>query len=100
MTEISAQEWASLREDIGELKDAMKEMAKAMERLARLEERDIERRSSIDRAFSEITKLEARVVALEQQAPASNRTNAWIDKFLWAVLGVCGMFIAKKLGMV
>lgn len=99
MPEISSQEWTALRDDIAELKQAVKEMAKAMERLARLEERNANLQAALDRAFAEIAKYEQRLNAVEQQMPVARRTGEWVDKIVWAVFGMCGMFLLKKLGL-
>ena len=107
MSEFSGTEFQSLREDIGELRLAMTKVAEALERLARLEERHASSANAIERAFTEVAKLEVKLIAselrltaLEVAQPLHKKSTEWIDKAVLGAVTVIALVILKKVGLV
>lgn len=81
----------SISGDLAEVKATMRELATAVSRLAVIEERQNGTNESLGRAFSEITRLTGRIVALEQSQPiqkqSSDLVQAAVKYLVAAVLG-------------
>lgn len=90
---------AALRDDIRDMKDALKALADSMSRLAVVEERHSQTANGLERAFEVLKSLEARVSALELATVNNNRTSHWVDKAAIAALAALGTFAAAKLGL-
>lgn len=88
-------EIGSIRQSLAEVKNTMSKMADALERLARLEERHANTTSALDRAFSALTKLEARIEAIERQQPVQKLTSDWVINLVWAVVGTVMTLLVK-----
>ena len=89
-----------LHQDVSDMKAVLKELTVAINRLAIVEERQSETAKSMERAFSAIDKITARLASLEQGAVSSARTSGWVDKGIWAAAGLAAMYIARKVGLV
>lgn len=83
----------TLHGDVAEIKGAMNELTRAIMKLALIEERLGVAAAAQERAFSAISKLENRLIVLEQKAPINDKTNVWIDRGITAVIGGALMFI-------
>jgi chromosome segregation ATPase len=94
-TLIAQQE--SLTGAVSEIKDAMHQMAAAVQKLAIIDERQANDRQSIDRAFSEIEKLNTRVKDLEDAAPAQKQASDWVHR---SVSQIVSAVIAATLALV
>lgn len=90
----------ALREDVSEIKGFMSKMADAIERLARLEERHGNTASALERAFTTIAKIDARLAALEKTQPVQNMTSNWITNGAWAAVSVLVLAALKKAGVI
>lgn len=89
----------ALHVDITDMKSALKELAAAILKLAVVEERQMQFQQAQERMFVALERIDARVDVLEKAAPASMRTADWLDKAIWAIVVVVGVFIAKKTGL-
>lgn len=89
----------TLHEDVGEVKSALRELAAAVTRLALIEERQTQAAAAQERAFGALENLERRIARLEQQAPANKRVSVWIDRAMFAAMGLLVMFVFKKVGI-
>lgn len=88
-------EIGSIRQSLAEVKNTMSKMADALERLARLEERHANTASALDRAFTALTRLEARIEAIERQQPVQKLTSDWVINLVWAVVGTGATLLVK-----
>lgn len=93
-TEIGA-----IRQSLAEVKNTLSKVADALERLARLEERHASTASALERAFSAISKIEARVTSLEGQHPVNALVSGWVLRAVWATAGVVAAIFLKKMGV-
>jgi hypothetical protein len=89
-----------MADDMSELKATMKELAVSVNRLTLVEERVSHTSSAMERAFSNMEKLQARVSVLEQVQVSSKQTSEWVGKAMWAAAAAAAMFVAKKSGLV
>lgn len=81
--------------DLAEVKTTMRELAAAVSRLAVVEERQTITNESIGRAFTEITRLTGRVVALEQAAPIQKQSSDLVQTAVkYIVAAVLGAVVA------
>jgi hypothetical protein len=88
-----------LHNDVSDMKTALNELSKAITKLALVEERQAKTADAMERAFKAIGKIEDRLSLLEQAAPKSKETSAWMDRFiLGMVMAVMG-FAGAKLGL-
>lgn len=96
---MSAEEIDGVREDIREMKTALSRMADAMVRLAVLEERHLTVAGALERAFSAISKLEARVRELEQLQPVQKLASGWVTGAVSFGGGLLASIVLKKMGV-
>lgn len=81
--------------DLAEVKVTMRELAAAVSRLAVIEERQNGTNESLGRAFSEITRLTGRVVALEQAQPIQKQSSDFVQAAVkYIIAAVLGAVIA------
>lgn len=80
---------------VHKIADAMDRFAKTTEQLARLEERHVETRQAMERAFGEIGKLDVRTDAIEARLPPLEETRSWVVRGLIGVMCVVGMAVLK-----
>jgi hypothetical protein len=89
----------TLHEDVSEMKSVLKDLATAITKLALIEERQANAAAALERAFGALERVEARVAALEKDVPANKRLNVWVDRAIWAGLGLLAMTVMKKSGL-
>lgn len=87
-----------LHSDVVDMKIAVNELSKAITKLALVEERQAQTADAMERAFKAIGKIEDRLSALELAAPKTKETNAWVDRFILALVMAVAGFIGTKLG--
>ena len=88
-----------LHSDVVDMKTALNELSKAITKLALVEERQAQTANAMERAFKAISKIEDRLTALELAAPKTKETNAWMDRFILAIVVTAAGFVGTKLGM-
>lgn len=88
-----------LHSDVVEMKTALSELSKAITKLALVEERQAQTADAMERAFKAIGKIEDRISALELAAPKTKETNAWVDRFILALVMALAGFVGTKLGV-
>ena len=88
-----------LHSDVVDMKTALNELSKAITKLALVEERQAQTADAMERAFKAIGKIEDRVSALELAAPKTKETNAWVDRFILALVMALAGFVGTKLGL-
>lgn len=88
-----------LHSDVVDMKTALGELSKAITKLALVEERQSQTAEALERAFKAIGKIEDRLSALEQTAPKSKETSAWMDRFIIAIVVAVMGFVGTKLGL-
>jgi hypothetical protein len=89
-----------MAEDMSEMKATMKELAVSVNRLTLVEERVGHTSSAMERAFSNMEKIQSRVSVLEHAQVTSKQTNEWVGKAMWACAAAAAMYVAKKSGLV
>lgn len=89
------------------LRDSMKEVAIAVTKLVQMEERSIHESKAVERAFDVCNKLREdqgklfdRVVSLEREVPQNRDVSEGVKKAIWGILGVVGVYVAHKLGLI
>lgn len=88
-----------LHGDVGEMKQALRQLSDAITKLALVEERQAQAAASMERMWTAVARVEARVSALEKLAPDSRAAAIWIERALVALTGAVLVFAAKKLGL-
>ena len=88
-----------LHSDVVDMKIAVNELSKAITKLALVEERQAQTADAMERAFKAIGKIEDRLSALELTAPKTKETNAWVDRFILALVMAVAGFMGTKLGL-
>lgn len=88
-----------LHSDVVDMKTALGELSKAITKLALVEERQAQTADALERAFKAIGKIEDRLSTLEQAAPKSKETSAWVDRFVLSAVVLITGFIGTKLGL-
>ena len=83
----------SLHTDVSDIKGALKDLTVAINKLAIIEERQSTITASIERAFTAIAKVEDRLSSIEKDIPNNHRIGAWVDRAVFALLGIAVMFI-------
>lgn len=68
------------------LEDALRALTQQVGRLVLIEERQSQTSASVERAFSEIKAMDARIKALELAQPITNRTNVWVERAVIAIV--------------
>jgi uncharacterized coiled-coil protein SlyX len=90
----------NLHADVSGMRDVLKELATAVTKLAVIEERQGQAAQALERAFKVLEKVEARLDALEHAQPLQMQSTDWINRGMWAAVGVLALFIIKKVGLV
>ena len=88
-----------LHSDVVDMKTALNELSKAITKLALVEERQAQTANAMERAFKAISKIEDRLSSLELTAPKTKETNAWMDRFILAIVVTAAGFVGTQLGM-
>lgn len=89
----------SLHEDMGEMKMVMRDVASALTKLALMDERQSKMIETQERIFGMIEKLEGRVNELEKSDTKHTQAATWVFAAVSGAAGLCGMYIAKSLGI-
>lgn len=96
-----------LHTDVNEIKSALSDLATAITKLALIEERQAQTGVAMDRAFNAVSKLESKLEAIDDRLRAiekndvnQSRTSEYVDKAVWAALGLLAMFAASRLGLI
>lgn len=96
----------SLHLDVGEIKHALKDLTAAITKLALIEERQTQASLALERAFGAVEKLEKkledidnRLRSIEKNDVSQSRTSEYVDKAIWAAVGLLAMFAASRLGL-
>lgn len=121
-TEVAllSQQMHAVREDVGGVRRALESVSETLSKIALVEERQQQASRTIDRLFGAIEKvatdaarsiekltgtatgaiekLDARIQKLERTDELNKRTNAWVDRAVWAALsGLATLAITKFL---
>jgi hypothetical protein len=95
---------SSLHNDVNDLRDSMKEsmkeMAAAVTRLVETEQRQLYTVQTVERQGEALQRISDRVSELEKAQPVTNLFVSWIQRAVWAILGVVLAFIAKSAGLI
>lgn len=95
---------SSLHNDVNDLRDSMKEsmkeMAAAVTRLVETEQRQLYTVQTVERQGQAIERISNRVAELEKAQPVTSLFVSWIQRAVWAVLGVVLVFAAKAIGLI
>lgn len=97
--ELISHKIETLHSDVREIETILRELTAAITRLSLIEERQTQAAAALERAFSTMDRLEVRISALEQLAPANRRIHIWIDRGVWGLLGLMGMALARQIGL-
>lgn len=89
----------TLHEDVNEMKSVLKDLATAITKLALIEERQANAAAALERAFGALERVETRVSVLEKDVPANKRVSVWVDRAIWAGMGLLVMTVMKKSGL-
>ena len=91
---------AVLHDDVTEIKMALRGLAEAVTKLALVEERQMNVQQQVGRLFKVVEdRIEPRIARLELTVNQNSRSAVWIDRAIYALLGILLMYAAKKVGM-
>ncbi len=76
----------AVHSELSSIREAVSRLAESYAKLALLEERQVVTRESVERAFTELTKHDERIKALEIAQPVQARTTTWVEKAAGLVL--------------
>jgi chromosome segregation ATPase len=97
-TEILTVKLEALHSDVSDIKSALDKVSEAITKLALVEQQQNQIASSLERAFKAISKLEDRLVSLEQATPTVTETAKWVDRGLVALAGAGAVLVGKSFG--
>ena len=97
--EVLNQRLATLHEDVSEMKAVLKELTSAVNKLALVEQQQNQMAKAMERAFTAIEKVEARVAEIEKRLPEVTRTSIWVDRAIWGAVAAAGALAIKKIGL-
>lgn len=80
-----------LERDRDEMKDALTSISQSLQRLVALEERHMETREGLNRAFSAIEKQNNRIAEIEKHMPGLQEVRVWVINGVLTVVGIVGM---------
>lgn len=98
-TEVLSHKLETLHEDVRQIEHVLRDLTSAITKLAVVEERQNSTVAALERAFKALEKIEDRITVLEMQVPANRKVSVWVDRVVWAALGLLGMFVMKSLGI-
>jgi len=96
--EILTVKLEALHSDVSDIKSALDKVSEAITKLALVEQQQNQIASSLERAFKAISKLEDRLVSLEQATPTVTDTAKWVDRGLVALAGAGAVLVGKSFG--
>jgi hypothetical protein len=79
---------------VSRLEEAIGKMAESVNRLAIMEERQMADRQAVERAFTEIKRLQEITVEHEKQIILSARATVWVERGVWAAAAAAVLAIA------
>ena len=97
--EILTVKLEALHSDVSEIKSSLDKVSEAITKLALVEQQQNQIASSLERAFKAISKVEDRLVALEQATPTVTETAKWVDRGLVALAGAGAVLLGKTFGL-
>lgn len=80
---------------LAKVEEAIIKLSETTEQLVRLEERHLETRAALNRAFAKIGDLEKRTGAIETQMPKLMLAMGWVFAAVLAVVGMAGVLVWK-----
>lgn len=80
-----------LKDAVVSIKESQKDISKSLSRLVALEERHIETRESLKRAFTTLEKHDARIDDIERDMPQLKEMRSMCVKIIIAVIGAVGL---------
>lgn len=89
----------ALHADLSDLKSAMRDVASALVKLTLLEERQAQSSAALERAFSLLEKVEARLSSIEAAQPVGSLVNKWVTGAAYGAAALVAAIVAKKLGL-
>lgn len=96
--EILTVKLEALHSDVSDIKSSLDKVSEAITKLALVEQQQNQIASSLERAFKAISKVEDRLVALEQATPTVTETAKWVDRGLVALAGAGAVLVGKSFG--
>jgi hypothetical protein len=97
--ELISLQLRTLHTDVTDMRRSLTEMTRALTQLALIEDRQLTANKAMERAFTTLQNIEARVSALEKKVPETERTVGWVDKALLALSGAAFMYVIKSTGL-
>ncbi|MDR1350906.1 MAG: hypothetical protein LBJ59_09075 [Zoogloeaceae bacterium] len=94
-----AQRLSRIEQALNSLEKTSSKLVEVIERLTRIEERDLARGNSVEKAWLKIDDLAARVAELEKAEPLQAQTTKWVMGAVWGACGAAAMFVLKKIGV-
>jgi len=88
-----------MQNDISEIKGSINVMAAAIQKLSVIEERQANAAAAQERAFAEISRLNAKVERLEAERANTATAAKWVDRGIVGVVTAAAIFAAKKIGL-
>jgi len=79
-----------LRDAVMSLRDSQQEISKSLQRLVSLEERHMETREAMSRAFGAIEKVNDRLLKIEQDMPGLREVRGWVINGVLTVVAIVG----------
>lgn len=68
-------------------------------RVRLLEHQMLQLNNTMERLTEVIERIEQRLVMLERDGTGNARVRGWVDKGIWATLGLVAAYVAKKVGL-
>lgn len=87
----------ALQRTMERMETHMMRLADAVSKLAVIEERQSTDRATINKMAESIEKIDARLDALEQQAPMTAQTNEWVGRAVWAAAAAAATYVMTKI---
>lgn len=89
-----------MQNDISEIKGSISVMAAALQKLSVIEERQANAAAAQERAFAEISRLNAKVERLEAERANTATAAKWVDRGVVGIVTAAAIFAAKKIGLI
>ena len=89
-----------MQNDISEIKGSISVMAAALQKLSVIEERQANAAAAQERAFAEISRLNAKVERLEAERANTATAAKWVDRGVVGTVTAAAIFAAKKIGLI
>ena len=101
---VLAHKVESMHSDFSEIRSVLRELTSAINKLALVEERQTQAAQAQERAFVVLSKLEAKIDAidarvkdLEIDEPLQKQTSNWVTSAVWGFAGIAAAFILNKI---